>query len=237
MRVIPAIRRPRVCTAQRDSTRGPGCVMSASVRDCFICASCTGGPEVPDLDRPLRRQPGVGAVIAGAGPLRIGYVLIVPEEHYGDIGTAIRQNPSFLTFMVRSLDHYETLFGKYTLWEHGSAMLPGRTSGCVEHAHLNVIPQVPLSAPDDALSIGTWSEFARSAVAPYLLLGGSHGDLLLGRDSGISQHYRRQWAAEVGEPERWDYALPGGSRLQRETMTRYLTGLRANGSPPQAQAR
>jgi hypothetical protein len=47
--------------------------------DCFICTACGGHPGTPPLDRPLRREPGVGAVLTGAGPLGLGYVLIVPE--------------------------------------------------------------------------------------------------------------------------------------------------------------
>lgn len=188
---------------------------------CFICVACSGDPRAPSLDRPLCRQPGVGAVIAAAGPLGPGYVLVVPERHFTDIASALRLHPGLRDFVERSLTEYETLFGEYTVWEHGSAVLDIPTSGCIPHAHLNVIPKTSLTKPTDAHTVCTWDDFARLARTPYLLLGGSGPELCFGRDSGISQHYRREWARLVGQMDRWDYAVGGIPGLQQETATRY----------------
>jgi len=195
----------------------PECVLG----DCFICVACSGDLDVFPLDRPVRWEPGVGAVLTGAGPLDVGYVLVVPERHYGDIATAIRLDTAFLDFVQRSLVEYEELFGEFTVWEHGSASLGVRTSGCVAHAHLNVIPKIPLAPPPDARSVASWSDVGRLAMSPYLLLGGSGEALRIGADSGVSQHYRRQWASFVGEADRWDYAVVGASELQWATAARY----------------
>lgn len=192
--------------------------------DCFICRACNDDPSSPPLDRPLRRVSGVGAVLTGAGPLGEGYVLIVPHAHCGDIATAISLEPKFLDFIEERLAEYERLFGPYTLWEHGSAMLDVRTSGCVEHAHLNVITKTPLAAPADARPVRDWTQFAGGAGAPYLLLGSSGEQLQVGTDSGVAQHYRRQWAKAVGEADRWDYALTGGLELQQATAAKYERG-------------
>ena len=188
---------------------------------CFVCMACSGDPSTPLLDRPLRRKHGVGAVLTGAGPLSVGYVLVVPHAHCGDTATAIRLDPAFLGFVQQSLAEYEELFGEYTVWEHGSSALGMRTSGCIAHAHLNVIPKTPLAAPPDARLMSTWSDLARQAAAPYLLLGGSGQYLQVGVDSGVTQHYRRQWASVVGEADLWDYALTGAQELQWTTAVRY----------------
>lgn len=188
---------------------------------CFICQAFTGNPALPALDRPVRCERGIGAVLTGAGPLGPGYVLVVPEVHYGDIATAIRLHADFLGFVERSLVEYERLFGEFTVWEHGSASLGVRTSGCVEHAHLNVIPKVDLAPPPEAQAVAGWSQVARSVKSPYLLLGGSGQPLTIGTDSGISQHYRRQWACITGDADRWDYAMAGNADLQRATAARY----------------
>jgi hypothetical protein len=189
--------------------------------DCFVCTACASGRGTPLLDRPLRRADGIGAVLTGAGPLSIGYVLIVPQGHIADIATAIRLNPAFLRFVEESLAEYQQLFGEYSVWEHGSAALEIRTSGCVAHAHLNVIPKVPLSPPLDARPMSTWSDLGEQAVAPYLLLGSSDSHLQIGPDPGISQHFRRQWASIVGQPDLWDYAVTGAQDLQWATAARY----------------
>lgn len=192
-----------------------------SLDACFVCVACSGDPSTPLLDRPLRCKQGVGAVLTGAGPLSAGYVLVVPHAHCGDIATAIALDAAFLDFIQQSLAEYEELFGEYTVWEHGSAALAMRTSGCIAHAHLNVIPKTPLEVPPDARPIGTWSDLARHANVPYLLLGGSGQHLQVGVDTGMSQHYRRQWASAVGRADLWDYALTGGQELQQATAARY----------------
>jgi hypothetical protein len=191
---------------------------------CFICMSCSGRPNTV-LDEPLRSSPSVGAVIAGAGPLGVGYVLIVPVDHVGDIASALRQCPGFRDFVEHSLAEYESLFGSYTTWEHGSPTPGLHTSGCVTHAHLNVVPRLPLSAPPSALTASGWQDFAERASAPYLLLGGNGEPLQFGPDSGISQHYRREWARYVGEEDLWDYALGGIPDLQKQTVSRYVARL------------
>ncbi|MFE2058388.1 hypothetical protein ACFQ6U_09750 [Streptomyces sp. NPDC056465] len=160
-------------------------------------------------------------MITGAGPLAIGYVLIVPDRHVGDIATALRADGSFLSFVKRALAEYEELFGKYTVWEHGSASLDVRTSGCVAHAHLNVIPEASFAPPANSRALDDWADLAGVSSSPYLLLGGSGASLLVGDDSGVSQHYRRAWAQRVGDVDRWDYALPGGTDLQTATAERY----------------
>jgi hypothetical protein len=138
-----------------------------------------------------------------------------------DIATALGAHPPFLGFVRRILAEYKELFGDYTFWEHGSASLDVRTSGCVAHAHLNVIPKTSLAAPPESRTIRNWSDLAREAVSPYLLLGGSDEPLRLGEDSGVSQHHRREWARILGNADRWDYALAGGSELQKATAERY----------------
>ncbi|MGW4368027.1 hypothetical protein ACWEKT_20520 [Nocardia takedensis] len=150
-----------------------------------------------------------------------GYVLIVPDVHYGDIATAIRLHKGFMEFVHESLAEYREIFGEFTVWEHGSAMLDERTSGCVAHAHLNVIPKMTFSPPPHARWVDSWTEFAAQARSPYLMLGHSGESLQVGDDSGVSQHYRRQWAQHIGSPDLWDYAVVGSMDLQWETAESY----------------
>lgn len=149
-------------------------------------------------------------------------MLIVPERHFTDIASALRGQPGFLAFVDACLEEYGDLFGDYSFWEHGSPATAGQpSSGCVEHAHLNVIPRTPLTRPRDSRTATTWAEVARRATSPYLLTGSSCAAIEFGTDSHVSQHYRREWARHTGHADLWDYAVGGIAGLQRATVERY----------------
>ena len=154
-----------------------------------------------------------------------GYVLIAPAHHHPDLATAISRDSSFIHFLEEALAEYLLLFGEYTYWEHGSAESNGRSSGCIAHAHLNVIPKQPLDNPDASGPLRDWRLLPESAYRPYLLLGGSDRITMVGPDSMVVQHYRKQWANLVGRSDEWDYAVGGDIGPLEETISTYEDGM------------
>jgi hypothetical protein len=107
--------------------------------------------------------------------------------------------------------------GRVLFYEHGPVSVAIQAGSCADHAHLHVVP-VP-SHVDLATAFRRGFPARRIAGLeavgrqvdrnePYLLLGEHRGDVLLS-DAGrvVSQHFRRELAAQLGRPEEWDWVL------------------------------
>lgn len=201
--------------------------------DCFLCRSGNGRSDIRWQDRPLWLDPRAGLVVPATGGLSIGYVLVAPLEHHLSLRQAASvMGYSFLDFISEVFFYLQERLGSFTFWEHGSPLDPTRPrAACVDHAHIHVATgSWPLPLPPrcqtfpslrDALTVEPDS-LSRDG---YLLLGWTSGNVHVGADTMVSQYYRREWAALIGDPDRWDYIIaedPGITAAAIQLLLPYM---------------
>ncbi|MFL6072767.1 MAG: hypothetical protein ACJ73S_05150 [Mycobacteriales bacterium] len=180
---------------------------------CFLCEVATGtGGGREWFNQPLVSEPGVGAVLAGVGALVPGYVLVAPAAHVtASTLLPAAARPGFLALFEYARATLSRLDPVVSFFEHGLCGTPERPgSACVEHAHLHLVPgrhdfatpAAPVSRHTDLAAFLTDGPRDRN----YFMYSGG-GDVVCAPDPCQSQYGRRRWAAALGVPERWDYAL------------------------------
>ncbi|MCO6003393.1 hypothetical protein NE236_00175 [Actinoallomurus purpureus] len=201
---------------------------------CFLCRAAAGATDIPWTDRPLWLDPRYGVLVPGLGGLSAGYVLLAPVDHHHNLASASLDTgggaDGFTDFVHALLTYLRAKMGSLTYWEHGGGYRPGvRSSACVEHAHLHIVPgtlDLPLppghrSYPSIGRALAAL--VGRSEVKDgYLLMGHSPGHCFVGRDVGISQYYRREWARLLGRADEWDYLLSEDPELTRKTIAAFF---------------
>lgn len=181
--------------------------------ECFLCVE-ERDPELTRwTDRALRHDRGVGSLIAGVGAQRTGYCLISPTQHVQSTCSltdeSLRLFAEFFATQARLLVNG---FGSLTYWEHGGNDRDERTSACIEHAHVHVLPgTVPLTiAATGLVRYGDvdswWYDAERWRGRPYVMYAYSDGSCVVGQDPGIPQYFRRQVAYFIRRDDEWDYA-------------------------------
>jgi hypothetical protein len=203
--------------------------------ECFLCRISTGTMDIPWSDRPLWLDPRFGLLVPGLGGLTPGYVLLAPMDHHPSLGAASHLPDSrkhgFPNFVHEVLAFLRARMGPLTYWEHGGGGAPEeRRSSCVDHAHLHVVPgRLDLPCPPDHMVFPGITEALTALAAsripadPYLLMGQSPGLCFVGRDVGISQYYRREWAKILDKADEWDYILTEDPVLTRNTIRSFFS--------------
>lgn len=183
------------------------------IRQCFLCDVITGPGDGREwFNQPLAVEPGAGVVLAGVGALVPGYVLVAPAVHV-TASTLLDgcARPGFLALFEYARATLARLDPVVSFFEHGVCGPPDRPrSACVEHAHLHLLPGrhdlatpgVPVSHHPDLAAFLAGGPRDRS----YFMYSAG-GDVVCAPDPRESQHGRRRWAAGLGVPDRWDYAL------------------------------
>ncbi len=198
---------------------------------CFLCVEARISPATPTpwTDQLLRYEPGVGSLIAGVGAQRVGYCLLSPTEHIVSIcALSSDQIRTFEGFVKLQLDTLTGRYGPLTYWEHGGVSDGQRTSACVDHAHLHVLPGiVPLQIESRGLvryrHIGEWLRDARRwRGLPYVAFGHSNDACLVGPDPRVPQYFRRQVARFTDQRDECDYAASPNYGLVRQTIDEVL---------------
>lgn len=202
--------------------------MTRIIDSCFICRAAELAAAAPWFDTPLWSD-GSGTILPGIGGMAPGYVLFSPLAHRTSLRSATEEDKAVVGSVVEALRYLQGRIGRLTYWEHGGAGNWGRSSACIDHAHLHVAPgSLPLPPPpeskeyqgiEDLLSMPSKPD---EAIDSYLLLGWSDGKCFIGRDVCISQYFRREWARLLGKPDRWDYALVEDSDITRATIDMFL---------------
>jgi hypothetical protein len=201
---------------------------------CFLCRASTGTIDIPWSDRPLWLDPRFGVLLPALGGFSVGYMLLAPIEHYPNLAAALHgdgEANGFTGFVETVLTYLRAKMGDLTYWEHGGASRAGvRSSACIEHAHLHIVPgKLDLPLPPDhadhpAIGSALAALVGSSEVKDgYLLMGRSPGRCFTGRDVGISQYYRREWARLLGRADEWDYLLSEDPALTRKTIAAFFS--------------
>jgi hypothetical protein len=200
---------------------------------CFLCRASTAPRDIPWSDRPLWLDPRFGVVVPGIGGLSAGYVLLAPLDHHSSLGaaTAGYGERDFIHFVEDVLAYLHARVGRLTYWEHGGTDDASvRRSACVEHAHLHIVPGLLALPTPPGHTDHPGIREALVALAnraddrdSYLLLGDTSGPCFVGRDVGVSQYYRREWARLLGREDDWDYLLAEDPELTRETIESFFS--------------
>jgi len=183
---------------------------------CLFC-QISGSPELdlPWYDRPLLREPGVGAAICAVGSFVPGYILVAPAQHHNSVWGMPRDlAEGFLVFVRRALQMIEDTYGPATAFEHGSCRdTERRRSACITHSHIHIVPG-SYSLSLLKLDVGFVGSLSRIEEIPaslrndgYLMYRESGQSAHYARDVGVSQFFRRHIAKVIGRPNEWDYAV------------------------------
>jgi len=178
-------------------------------------------------DRPLLLEEGVGAVVAGVGAFLPGYVLVAPSQHVAALsGIPEPSRDAFVRFLLGFVDDMESGLGEVSVWEHGGSSTDARSSACVFHAHLHVMPgrfnpprDIPASGIEYRDGLAEFLHDSRRWLdRPYLLFGQPGGPCWVATDLGVSQYFRRHIARVLDLDEEWDYAAAPRYDVVRSTV-------------------
>lgn len=205
--------------------------------DCFLCSSGNGRDDIRWQDRPLWLDPRTGLVVPATGGLSIGYVLVSPVEHFLNLRqAAMTLGCSFLDFMSDVFSYLHEHLGTFTFWEHGSPLSPTqRRAACIDHAHLHVaagrwlLPLPPRCETFPDLTTALTAQPHELSREGYSLLGWTSAEVHVGADTLVSQYYRREWAALVGDPDRWDYLIAEDPGITAATIQLLLPRIDSGG--------
>ncbi|MGK5531003.1 methyltransferase domain-containing protein [Streptomyces sp. URMC 129] len=158
----------------------------------------------------------VADVLAGLGALTPGYALVIPHEHVASLGELGPRDMSRVFDLAwRVAERVRRRLGLASvLVEHGSSgVASGRRGSCIVHAHVHVFPlprtaaQASFTPPGSRriTSLTSLRELARRHRNYYLSATAPQEGFIVADPQLPSQYARRQWAAELGEPDLWDW--------------------------------
>ena len=156
-------------------------------------------------------------ILPSIGCLEEGYLLLVPKMHVPCLGAlpinALNDCLTSLTHQIMKV--VASSYGGCTVFEHGVIDCYCRGGGCVDHAHLHIIPR----NIDFMKFLSTTQTIRRLHLAadlcakyqsrvPYIVFS-TPGDEFMVFDAGNapSQLMRRIVAIELGLPDFWNWRL------------------------------
>lgn len=163
------------------------------------------------------------------GMITPGHLIAVSRRHvYSYAALPRSERVEALSWIQGIARRLESEFGRFVLFEHGSGE-SGLRGGCVAHAHVHMIPNVPNLSARIAQSLDfvpvTSSTLAEYADADYALLGDSETWRVSLSPKTPSQWIRMQAAALLGRPDEYDWALFTGEDFVAETEVRVRKAL------------
>jgi diadenosine tetraphosphate (Ap4A) HIT family hydrolase len=185
-------------------------------QDCQICEEFATGtcPVLFPRTNRLLYDSAEFAVFPALGSFVDGYLLICPKAHVtsvASLGEAALGNLGRLLGRVKGIvrKHYTDP----VVFEHGMANCHAKAGGCIDHAHLHVVPgRLDLRAIlEECFSpqvLQDWQALAQWRGVPYLLAQPNDEAPVLictVSDSLPSQFLRRQVAAALGVEEIWNW--------------------------------
>jgi diadenosine tetraphosphate (Ap4A) HIT family hydrolase len=165
-------------------------------------------------------------VFPSLGSLAEGHLLLCPRVHVpscaGLDDHQLRKLQKLLSTVTRIVGHH---YAAPVVFEHGMATCWRRAGGCIDHAHLHVVP-----GPINLLSVlkehfqteglPRWLDLGSWKDRPYLLVQSPDGPAQVceAPDYLPSQFLRRHAANELGIPELWDWHNHVGAELIEKTL-------------------
>lgn len=166
------------------------------------------------------------------GSFVAGYLLICPAAHVPSCASLDREMLDKLQKLLGTTRAIlRTHYGESVVFEHGLASCDRRAGGCVDHAHLHVVPgSIDLkgfvSQKFAAETLSEWHDLLNWRGRPYLLAENTYGPAVISEvlDNLPSQFLRRHVAHILNVEEHWDW----GAYLGFEEIKHTLETLKAD---------
>ena len=168
------------------------------------------------------------------GPVTPGNVMILPKTHVRAMSQLGREGLEALTPLVNRIGQMlETAFGPIIMFEHGMSARPSeRDVGCMDHAHLQIVPTginlLPYAQADFGAGVvvgGLASLADFQHVEPYLYLTspglGCH--VVIPGIQLPSQYMRRLFARMQQRDEEWNWRKYPRLEWMTQTMSTLRT--------------
>lgn len=155
-------------------------------------------------------------VIPTLGGFVEGYVMVVSRNHYDCVGKVPAADlPELKALLEEVKGRIRRCYGTGTVcFEHGSVSCTNRFGGCINHAHVHIVP-CGASLLEDIRCFGLDCQSIDDLEAlraygadgtPYLYFEDvDQRKYLITGDAVISQFFRKLLADHHGVPERWDW--------------------------------
>lgn len=167
-------------------------------------------------------------VFPALGSFVEGYLLVCPRAH---VPSCASLDPAMLGKLERLLGAVgliiEKHYGGYVVFEHGMATCDKRAGGCIDHAHLHVIPGNfdllgALSEQCEPEPLVSMTALAAWRGRPYLLTRRDAGPVVVCEAPGHlpSQFLRRHAAAALDVPDLWDWGAYLGLKEIDRTLNK-----------------
>jgi diadenosine tetraphosphate (Ap4A) HIT family hydrolase len=194
---------------------------------CELCAEFAGGDppiNVAGMAARLIRPADRVAVFPALGSFVEGYILVCPRRHVRSVASAGPDLHEFLMVYREIHRIVESEYGPTMTYEHGMGHIEADSAGgCVEHAHLHIVPATFSQTHEVRRRSGiigpqhSWDSLDFWAGRPYLLLASGGDDpFVVEPPPGLrSQHFRRVTADVLEVSDHYDWAVePGASRMR-----------------------
>ena len=154
-----------------------------------------------------------------------GYVMVVSLDHYECVGRIPKNYyPELKCFLREMKDRIARCYGMKTVcFEHGSVSCTNRFGGCINHAHIHIVPCNELLIDQlgeyqiEYRKISSIDELRPFGLSgrPYLYFEDVDGQQYVAASGFVvSQFFRQLLARTHGIPEEWDWR----SHLNLERM-------------------
>jgi ATP adenylyltransferase len=200
---------------------------------CNFCQKFGGAPDREQISDHVLFESENFVVVPTIGSIIPGWLLAVPRSHFLSIGSLhAARHHEFIRLQETAAEALRDCFGPVSCFEHG-AVRERESVGCgVDHAHLHIVStQFDLLACAKASGEAQlhWRpvsgiQAARAFVAeqmPYVFVQSLSGGAWIGSANVIeSQFIRKVIAAQVGQPDFWDWRAHPFETNVRETVLR-----------------
>lgn len=167
---------------------------------------------------------GSAHIVAALGPLRVGHLMLVPNDHYLSMAEYARRNSDFADTVSKLMQVVSTIWPRRSsplIFEHGATQA-GRAS-CIEHAHLQIVPGLGHLAsgilPLDWVEVVAYQAISSNSEAGYLSTFDGK-QLRVAAAAALPNQYLRRRVREIqGRPDEWDYLMyPELTRVEQTVV-------------------
>lgn len=154
-------------------------------------------------------------VLPALGAFVEGYLLLCSRAHEPSIASLdserLRRFELLLGFVERVLAQE---YSRPWIFEHGMTAGSGSAGGCIDHAHLHLLPgnlrlEECIRGLGNVEELRDWSALGRWRDRPYILLRGPETKpMICEAPSGLPSQFLRRHAAEsLGIGDEWNWAI------------------------------
>lgn len=181
-------------------------------RDCFFCQELEDRTKNPLEKERIVLETKHFVAFPTLGCFQVGYLLIMPKQHYLCVGELEDEQLNELEEIIRKITAYvqSRLGMKCIIFEHGTRDLGQLTSTSVMHAHIHVVPFTAdiISFLPNYCELKKIQGFTdlKTETDNYLYLRDVSGNNYIVKNAGYPSQFFRQVACKaLGIPKYWKW--------------------------------